>query len=497
MATSTVEAHELPWGAHARVGRTRLELVIAWSLDEPARVGEAAVVDRPLRLGRGEPEDRGAHARFRPWRPGAARGGHPLESPRLSREQLRLTPEGGGRLRVENIGRCPMLIDGVEQGETLLRPGDLLQLRNTLILLLVERGELPEAVDVPDFPFGGPDRAGLVGESEAIWRLRRDLSFAARSAQHVLLLGPSGAGKELAARALHALSRRADRPLVARNASTLPDGLVDAELFGSARGYPHAGSPERPGLIGQADGGTLFLDEIGELPAAQQAHLLRVLDQGGEYHRLGDARLRRADLRLIAATNRPLGALKHDFGARFPLRVEVPGLDERPEDIPLLAQAMLARARVELGEGSSGSPIDGIFGPDGRARLHPQLVEALLRHRYSLHARELLRLLWLALSGSPGDHLALSPALSAELGPREERRPAEPPGREAVEAALAAAGGRASLAAEALGLSSRFVLYRLMKKYGLGGEAPGEEPATAGPGEGGAARGPGRGPAAG
>src|SRR5262249_46286359 len=153
------------------------------------------------------------------------------------------------------------------------------------------------------FPFGRADADGFVGESPAAWDLRDRLAFIGPQAGHVLLVGESGVGKELAARALHARSRRSRRPLVSRNAATLPEALIDAELFGHARDYPNAGMPERAGLVGEADGGTLFLDEIGELPEARQAHLLRLLD-GGEYQRLGDPRVRRADVRFIAATNR-------------------------------------------------------------------------------------------------------------------------------------------------------------------------------------------------
>src|SRR5262249_4513267 len=151
--------------------------------------------------------------------------------------------------------------------------------------------------------FGAPDPHGILGESPAAWALREHLSLAAHSGQHILLLGQSGTGKELAARAIHALSPRRDKPFIARNAATFPEGLVDAELFGTAKGYPNAGSPERPGLIAEADGGTLFLDEIGELPAHLSSHLLRVLDRGGEYQRLGESRVRRSDLRVVAATN--------------------------------------------------------------------------------------------------------------------------------------------------------------------------------------------------
>jgi transcriptional regulator with GAF, ATPase, and Fis domain len=98
----------------------------------------------------------------------------------------------------------------------------------------------------------------------------------------VLLLGESGAGKELAARAIHGLGDRRARPLVARNAATMPETLIGAELFGNVKNFPNPGMPERPGLIGEADRSTLFLDEIGDLPEACQVHLLRVLDDGGE-----------------------------------------------------------------------------------------------------------------------------------------------------------------------------------------------------------------------
>jgi transcriptional regulator with AAA-type ATPase domain len=463
-SNATLDPQELPWAPGDDRRAARLELVILWSLDEPHRVGESAAVDAKLVLGRGAPEPWAPHARFRPWRPGTLPPATALTSPRISRAQLQLSPRGDHALRVENIGRNQLLVNGEERQSAEVEPGDTLTLRNALVLLVIRREADPPAIPSPAFPFGQPDPWGMVGESAAAWQLRSELRFAAGHDHHVLLQGESGVGKEIAAAALHAMSKRGARALVSRNAATLPEGLVDAELFGTARNYPNVGAPERPGLIGEADGSTLFLDEIGELPAPLQAHLLRVLDAGGAYQRLGDARPRRADLRVVAATNRPLDALKHDLAARFLSRVTLPGLNERREDIPLLLAAALAKARAEHGE-----LVDRFFDPTGRPRLHPDLVEALARHRYTLHVRELLRLLWRAIATSPADHLALTPEVRGELSLGSASATASPPDREAIVAALAAANGRAAVAASALGLSSRFALYRLMKRFGIAG----------------------------
>jgi two-component system nitrogen regulation response regulator GlnG/two-component system response regulator HydG len=463
-SNATLDPQELPWGPGDDRRAARLELVILWSLDEPHRVGESAAVDAKMVLGRGAPEPWAPHARFRPWRPGPLPPATALTSPRVSRAQLQLSPRGDHALRVENIGRNQLLVNGEERQSAEVEPGDTLTLRNALVLLVIRREADPPATPSPAFPFGQPDPWGMVGESAAAWQLRSELRFAAGHDHHVLLQGESGVGKEIAAAALHAMSRRGARALVSRNAATLPEGLVDAELFGTARNYPNVGSPERPGLIGEADGSTLFLDEIGELPAALQAHLLRVLDAGGAYQRLGDARPRRADLRVVAATNRPLDALKHDLAARFLSRVTLPGLNERREDIPLLLTAALAKAHAEHPD-----LVGRFFDAIGRPRLHPDLVEALVRHRYTLHVRELLRLLWQAIATSPADHLALTPEVRAELSLGSASPAASPPDREAIVAALAAANGRTAVAAAALGLSSRFALYRLMKRFGIAG----------------------------
>jgi DNA-binding NtrC family response regulator len=257
---------------------------------------------------------------------------------------------------------------------------------------------------------------------------------------------------------------------VARNAATLPPSLVDAELFGHARNYPNPGAPERPGLIGQADGGTLFLDEIGEVSHEVQAHLLRVLD-AGEYHRLGEATARRADLRLIAATNRADSELKHDLAARLPLRVKVPDLDERREDIPLLSCHLLRRARQ-----ANPEPLDRFFAGD-HPRLDPALVDHLVRRPYTTHVRELDAILWRAMTASPSDVVVLPADLDAgpaapPAAPKASRRgPSAEPTVDEIRAAARQNGGNLAQAARALGLANRYALYRLLKRHGIDPDA--------------------------
>jgi DNA-binding NtrC family response regulator len=313
-----------------------------------------------------------------------------------------------------------------------------------------------------------------------------------------LLLGASGSGKELCARAVHALSRRARGAFVARNAATIPHGLADAELFGNMKGYPNPGMPARPGLIGAADGGTLFLDEIGELPHGLQANLLRVLDEGGEYHGLGGSTVKRSDFRLLCATNRDPSSLKHDLEARLVLRFEVPGLDERRDDIPLLARHLLRRAAAKSPEATRRF-LRPTSGPAPELRVTPRLIAQLLATRYTTHIRELEALLWRAMSSSTGDAIDWLEDQGTGRGPptsRPERDPRDPhvaraeeeqdketvppeeasdaasatgPSEREVRAQLAAHKGNIVRTANALGLSSRYVLYRLMRRYRIDG----------------------------
>ncbi len=487
MKTSpTLITGSIRWGESGHESSPELlHLVITWSLEEPHRIGEAALIDAKCILGRGDSTEKDPAPRliFYRQRPGASSPTPPLESPRISRVQLELSPAPSGALAVRSVGRCVVLINGEEATTGTVHPGDTVTLRNALVLLVTKRRTpfpaLRAYTGAPAFSFGEPDAHGIVGESPVAWALRDQLAFAAQTHAHVLLRGESGVGKELAARAIHALSDRSGGPFVARNAATFPEGLIDAELFGSAKGYPNAGMPERPGLIGEANGGTLFLDEIGELPQHLHAHLLRVLDRDGQYQRLGEARDRRSDLRLIAATNRPLDALKHDFAARLAIRLDLPGLNDRRDDIPLLFRHLLYRAAR-----ATPLAVENFFdkrgGTPAEPRMDPRLIEALIRHCFTHHLRELERLMWVTLATSPGNFLAFTPELRNELrvAAAAEQAPlgeadavrsasAENIGRAEIEAAMAEALGNVTDAARRLGLKNRFALYRLMKRHGV------------------------------
>lgn len=463
-------------------------LVIAWSSHEPDRVGEIAVVapsPRDAVLGRGADDgDEEPRVRFWRQRPGTLGKCPPLSSPSLSRRQLLVrTTERG--LRLECVGRIPMLVNGIVRDIAEIVPGDVVQLRSELVLLCVER---PALIPPSRFlsasamaAFGEVDPLGLLGESPALWALRERIAFAAKTPNHVLVHGESGTGKELVARAIHALSADPKRPFVSRSAATLPEALVDAELFGNVRNYPNPGMPERAGLVGEADGGTLFLDEVGELPPEQQAHLLRVLDRDGEYQRLGDGRVRRSTFRLVAATNRDPRSLKHDFAARMTLRIDVPSLAERREDIPLLAAHLLERA-ARSSPAVAASFVEARHERRTLVRMDPSLVETLLAGTYRTNVRALEAILWQAIAESPGDRVAAPSASRAstkkprrgeeEVAPASGTRGArdkssQAPSAEEITAALVEHGGSIPRAARALGLPSRFALNRLVKHHGI------------------------------
>ena len=432
-------------------------------------------------LGRGGRTNEDPHPRLVPvgQRPGTNEALAPIADPFVSTVQLEVTRTERG-LSLVNVGKRSLCdAQGREHERLDSKSGDVVEIRGRLLLLVAERPrELAPARSLGKklHGFGEADMDGLVGESPSAWQLRDAVAFvAARAAQHVLLLGESGTGKEIVANAIHRLSSKGGRRLVSRNAATLPAGLIDAELFGHVANYPNAGMPERPGLIAEADGSTLFLDEIGELGHDLSSKLLRVLDEKGEYQRLGDSRMRTSSFRLIGATNRPFASLKEDLAARFRLRILVPSLGERREDIPLLVRHLLRRAAAQ------DPAIGERFFEAREPRIAIDLMKALVLHRYRTHIRELDALLWSSLASSPKDVIELTPTVANAVSlPRageddDDRGDSAPPPRvdartltaADVRAALERAGGSHDKAWRDLGLGSRHVLKRLKKKLGV------------------------------
>ena len=441
-------------------------LVMVWSAEEPWRVGEVA------QLFDGGPWFLGRHAdaidelTFVRQRPHDAVITGPLSGKSISRKQLAFERVPSGT-RVRNVGTKKKLrVNGKPAEEAVVRDGDVVEILGHYVLHVTTR---PHSIGAPfewhAFPFGEADDVALVGESAPMWALRRAIATIAPLTPHVLVHGPTGAGKELVVRAIHALSGRRGM-LVARNATTFPPGVIDAELWGCVKNYLGPNMPERIGLVGAAEGGTLFLDEIGEIAPELQAHLLRLLDSGAEYARLGETITRRADVRVICATNRQPQTLKLDFLPRIELEVQLPSLDERREDIPLLLRhlviAMAARNSVAT---RFIKPI----GSRTYVDVDPDFIVALCRRRYPTNVREISGLLWKSIQCSPESRLLAPPSA-------ETRDPTLDEGvnddnedgldKDAVGAALERCHGNVTRAAETLGIS-RHALTRLMKKHGL------------------------------
>jgi two-component system nitrogen regulation response regulator GlnG len=206
---------------------------------------------------------------------------------------------------------------------------------------------------------GAPNEVGLtpeiLGQAPAMQEVFRAIGRLSQSSATVLITGESGSGKELVARAVHRHSPRADKPFIAINTAAIPRDLLESELFGHERGAFTGAAAQRQGRFEQAEGGTLFLDEIGDMPAELQTRLLRVLSDG-HYYRVGGHSPLKTRVRIIAATHQDLearvsqGLFREDLFHRLNvIRVRLPSLRERREDIPILARHFLQKSAQELG----------------------------------------------------------------------------------------------------------------------------------------------------
>jgi len=222
-----------------------------------------------------------------------------------------------------------------------------------LIRRAVSRHPFSAAEDSPKVVFG--KGSGMIGEAPAMQDVFRAIGRLSTSNINVLITGESGTGKELVADALHKHSPRRDRPFIALNTAAIPAELLESELFGHEKGAFTGAQQSRRGRFEQADGGTLFLDEIGDMPAELQTRLLRVLADG-QFYRVGGHTPVTVDVRIIAATHQDLqkrvseGVFREDLFHRLNvIRIHLPALRERPEDIPALARYFLQSAAAEIG----------------------------------------------------------------------------------------------------------------------------------------------------
>jgi DNA-binding NtrC family response regulator/tetratricopeptide (TPR) repeat protein len=309
----------------------------------------------------------------------------------------------------------------------------------------------------------GPHPDDVLGPGPAAEAIREAIKRAASVPYPVLIEGESGAGKEIVARAIHTRGLRRARRFCAINCAALTDDLLEAELFGHSRGAFTGAIVERAGLFEEADQGTLFLDEIGELSPRAQAKLLRVL-QEGEVRRVGENHSRRVDARLVAATNRSLeaevvaGRFRADLRFRVDvIRIRIPPLRERPDEVPWLASMLWADAARRVGS---------------KAALSPDLVSALARYDWPGNVRELQNVI-AALAVHAPRHGRVGPALLpphvagvAGRSPTSFDDARDEFERRFLRAALARAGGKKAIAARQLGMT-RQGLGKMMKRLGI------------------------------
>jgi DNA-binding NtrC family response regulator len=301
----------------------------------------------------------------------------------------------------------------------------------------------------------------VVAESPSMQNVLQVIARVGPSDANVLILGENGTGKGVVARALHAVSSRASRPMVIVNSGGVSEGVFESELFGHVRGAFTDAKADRVGRFELADQGTLFLDEIANVPLSQQAKLLRVIETG-EFERLGSSRTRRVDVRIISATNAAIpeevsgGRFRQDLLFRLnTIEIRLPPLRDRREDTPLLAQHFLRqhaqRYRKRLTGFESGA------------------MQVLLEHPWPGNVRELDHAIERAVLMAqgplvkPGD---LGLRTNREGGGRLEDMSLEEVECFLIKKAMTRFDGNVSQAAKALGLS-RSALYRRLQRYGL------------------------------
>ena len=387
-----------------------------------------------------------------------------IDDPRISRRHAELTVSGGAVpvVRVQDSSANGTYLNGEKVSEATLQDGDVLRAGDTFLLLRFMHPSMEEDADVP----------ALQGRAPSVKRLRHSIRLVAPTGALALILGETGTGKELVAQAIHERSGRSG-PFVAVNCGSIPDTLAESQLFGHVAGAFTGAQKAQPGLFRAADGGTLFLDEIGELPLALQPKLLRALENA-EVTPVGSTEPVKVDARVVAATHQDLGQAAADGTFRGDLYARLaefvmrtPTLRERPEDILPLFRHFLNRPEAEL---------------------DPELVAALLNHRWPYNVRELSKIATeLGIRTTEGAVFHVTPVADrlttnqprSEPAPRPRRSmdstmpPAAasapkspPPTREELKALLEESEGNVSKIARKTGRSRRQV-YRWLEEQGF------------------------------
>lgn len=308
---------------------------------------------------------------------------------------------------------------------------------------------------------------GIIGHSPAIQQVLSTIRMVAPSDIPILITGESGTGKELVAHAIHQQSRRAKKPFKPINCAGLSETILESELFGHVKGAFTGAERERQGVFEYADGGTLFMDEIGDMPAAMQAKLLRVLESG-ELVRVGDNDPRHVNVRLISATNHDLkkltesGEFREDLYFRVRgVEIHIPPLRERREDIPLLVRHFVDRFASEMEK-----PITGISD---------SAMTALMQYPWPGNVRQLLNAIRNTVVMCPGDEITestLPPELRIESDPGDGKSGSlaglslDQIEKQAIRNTLRLTQGNREQAAKMLGIGER-TLYRKLKEFGL------------------------------
>ena len=396
-----------------------------------------------------------------------------IDIPGKDRLELVETCVGAGLVVVatSGAGSVSLAVEAMRRGavDFILKPYTPETLARRLAPRFAEaaaRAPQPAASAAPA-PENESDFAAFVGRSTAMRAVYAEIERVAPSRAPVFVTGESGSGKELAAEAIHARSGRAQKPFVALNCGAIPRELMESEVFGHVRGAFTGASEDRAGAVEAAQGGTLFLDEIGEMELALQAKLLRVL-QTGEFRRVGEARARMADVRIVCATHRDpqaevaAGRFRQDLFYRLHvLPIRLPALRERGADVSALAENFLRRFSAE----------------EGRSflRFSDEAMARLLAHDWPGNVRELQNVVRRAVVLGEGLEVTAG-MLPAEVGAirastaaaaEPEALPIEPfwiTERRVIERAVEAFGGNTARAAAALELSPS-TIYRKRERW--------------------------------